>query len=375
MANNLDKLFSEAASLYRDGFAPRTLVERLKMSLRDAVYTKLKLDGYNFSLENSEKDILKVIHALDEENERFTRHNDLFSLEVALIKAHNSLSDNEPGAGAVVITQGNPVEPTANVSGSNASSNAIPDFNPNDRSAPAQGVQNSTSQGNAQNTPQPAQQNTAPTAQTGKAVSWNDVKKRANAQLKAFLMPGKARIEGSIVTIDFLEARHKFHFDQLKSRRDELRELVDDVLGKGYTIQLNGEGGNLTLKPDAADTVGGSAAGASPQIIQEKPQPAIESNSVSTSETTESEPETNNSDSENTETEETPLITTVNSDAPKPVKNKSEVEEVKPAKRSIKAPDTIPDDDFFDAKKIQKAEKKKLAAIPENDTIKVDDLD
>jgi len=377
MANKLNELFSEAASLYRDGFAPRTLVERLKMSLRDAVYTKLKLDGYSFELENPEKDILKVIHALDEENERFTRHNDLFSLEVALIKAHNSLSDNEPGAGEVVITQSSafttssatvspPAPNSASTSSNTKSDNKIADFNPNARNTPAQ---DSTSQDNSGS----AETSDPAPAQTGKSANWNDVKKRANAQLKAFLMPGKVSIEGSVITINFLENRHKFHFDQLKSRRDELRELVDDVLGKGYTIQLNGEGGNLTLKPDAADTIQSSAAGVSPQTTQAE-SPIVDEPNTDTSVKNESTIE--NSSIEETDSEDTPLITAVNIEASPTEATLSEIEkEPSKEKRSIKAPDTIPDDDFFDAKKPSKAKKQTLETISENDAIKIDDLD
>ena len=46
--------------------------------------------------EGGRDDLLRVVHALDDEMERFVRYDDLFSLEVALIKAGNVLAQNTP---------------------------------------------------------------------------------------------------------------------------------------------------------------------------------------------------------------------------------------------------------------------------------------
>ena len=67
---DLNTMFGEATSLYRDGFAPRSLAERLTLELRNALYTQVGLDE-GFSLSLGEDELLRVIHALDDEMERF----------------------------------------------------------------------------------------------------------------------------------------------------------------------------------------------------------------------------------------------------------------------------------------------------------------
>lgn len=94
-AGDLASLFAEASALYRDGFAPRTLAERLAAELRGALYARVGLGG-DFTLELGERDLLRALHALDDEMERFVRYDDLFSLEVALIKTLNALTHNVP---------------------------------------------------------------------------------------------------------------------------------------------------------------------------------------------------------------------------------------------------------------------------------------
>ena len=60
---DLEALFKEATHLYHDGFAPRSLNDRLKLTLRDALYGQVGLVGYNFKLDVSETDLLRLIHA------------------------------------------------------------------------------------------------------------------------------------------------------------------------------------------------------------------------------------------------------------------------------------------------------------------------
>ena len=142
---DLNTMLGEASALYRDGFAPRSLAERLTLELRNALYTQVGLDE-GFSLSLSEDDLLRVIHALDDEMERFVRYDDLFSLEVALIKAVNALSQNAPrpvAESASETTQGSqqgsqpqPAQPAPRPAPTTSAASDLPDFNPTGRPAP-----------------------------------------------------------------------------------------------------------------------------------------------------------------------------------------------------------------------------------------------
>ena len=242
---DLNTMLGEASALYRDGFAPRSLAERLTLELRNALYTQVGLDE-GFSLSLGEEDLLRVIHALDDEMERFVRYDDLFSLEVALIKAVNALSQNAPrlvmDSAAAENVQPAPSQPRPQPAPPPPKSNDLPDFNPTGRPAPVRPPMDTSA------TPaQPIPPSTPAAKPDRPKASWHTVQSRAGTQLKAFMLPAKADIEGADIFLRFADT-HKFHFTQLKTRQDELATLVRDVLGDGYTLHLEGPGERLTKK-------------------------------------------------------------------------------------------------------------------------------
>ncbi|MEJ2357711.1 MAG: DNA polymerase III subunit gamma/tau, partial [Deinococcales bacterium] len=85
---DLATLLDEADALYREGFSPRTLAEQLSRTLRDALVGSVKQEGFSLDIEDDA--LMRMIQALDDEMERFLRHNDLYALEVALIKGLNA---------------------------------------------------------------------------------------------------------------------------------------------------------------------------------------------------------------------------------------------------------------------------------------------
>lgn len=95
--DDLAALLRESNRMYQAGFAPRTVAEQLARHLREALHEKL---AGTPTLSLGEKQLLLALHALDDEQERFVRINDLYSLEVALIKTSNALSGNLPVASA-----------------------------------------------------------------------------------------------------------------------------------------------------------------------------------------------------------------------------------------------------------------------------------
>ncbi len=62
---------------------------------------------------------------------------------------------------------------------------------------------------------------------------------KANAQLKAFLIPARDETEGQHIHL-YYDETHKFHFEQLKRRQGELEALVGKVLGPEVKVHLHG---------------------------------------------------------------------------------------------------------------------------------------
>lgn len=205
-ARNVGELLSNAAALYQDGFAPRSLCHGLILALREVLYTKTGLTPDGPSLDLSEAELLRAIHTLDDEDARFVRRDDLFSLEVALIKVLNALSpatvpSSEPQTGPGEAAQPKLVQAIA--------------------AAPSEAAK--------------------PIRQAQGGPNWRDLLGQAGPQLKAFMMPAQADVDENRLTLTFPDS-HRFHFEQLKRRQAELEELVKSVAGNACTVVIQGPG-------------------------------------------------------------------------------------------------------------------------------------
>jgi DNA polymerase-3 subunit gamma/tau len=223
----LKSLLEESSSLYHDGFAPSSLAEQLIKTLRDALFVQVT-GNTGFTLQVAQDALLRLIHTLDDELEHFTRRDDLFALEVTLIKGINTLSGNSPAA-AVVSAPADAAPPVP--------ARALPDFDPHSRPAAAPIKSPAKSA--------PAAQAEAPTKTP--SLSWHAVKRAASAQLKAFLNPAQDKIDGHSIHLLFDE-RHSFHFNQLKARVDELIALIREVYGEPFDLTIAGPGESLQKK-------------------------------------------------------------------------------------------------------------------------------
>jgi len=269
---DLARLLPRAGDLYRAGFAPRTVAEQLGRTLRDRLHEALASGSAD------EARLVAVISALDGELERFNRRDDLYGLEVALIKA---AAAGRPGAVAAAPearedrrrpadrqAAGPPVpagrapspaqgtaEPrttqpeTAPASGTSPRAPAAEA--PQPEPAPPQEAQHGREE-----PVQPAAEPGVPAPDAGgegrRSFSWHAVRTAATPQLKAFLQPARAEEAGGVVTLEFDE-RYRFHYEQVLARRAELEELVARVAGPGYTLDLRGpRGGTQRRKPAAA---------------------------------------------------------------------------------------------------------------------------
>lgn len=281
--DDLPGLLEEAAELYRAGFAPRTVAEQLARGLRDALHEQL--EGRP-SLGLSEAALLRLLHALDEEQERFVRYDDLYSLEVALIKARNALTGNVPAPAGTEVAPGDtragadamprrgapasagaapaprPVAPPAAdpapapaagaATGAASAAAAEPDdevppFEPNRpaRRAPARAPAPDAAPADA------APVDAAAGAQERRSLSWHAVRGKAGPQLKAFLMPATATQDGDVLTLTYQDT-HAFHYNQLLQRRDELEALLEAEVGPGIRLVIDGPGGARAGGPKKA---------------------------------------------------------------------------------------------------------------------------
>ncbi len=227
---DLGKMLELAAELYHQGFAPSSLLMHLTKTMRDALANKV-LENDAFKLEIEQKDELRVIHALDDEMERFTRRDNLFGLELALIKAINTLTNNRPDE---------QVNKTQNQRAQNQSTKTaktiIADFDPSSKNRPTN--------------PRPAiKQAASPSQNKAESnISWYEVQKNAAVQLKAFLMPAQVTIDGKIITL-FYKSAHSFHYEQVLQREDSLLELVHKLYGNDVQLVIKAEGKVGKKKP------------------------------------------------------------------------------------------------------------------------------
>lgn len=304
LGGRLAVTLTAAGELYRAGFAPRTVAEQLGRALRDRLHAALQ-DG-----PQSEQDVLvRLIHALDEEQERFVRRDDLYSLEVAIIKAANAGAGITPG-GAPFHGQQVPVQMTTSTSAA-ASGSEVPAVEgtrtttedlpvreePDDGGAgPAEPAEPGppqphpetavapppTASGDPETSePRAAGRASAQAPASSKPFSWHAVRSAAAPQIKAFLQPAQVHEEGGVVTLEFGD-NWRFHHDQVVARREELETLIAKVAGPGYQVEVLGPRGTSggrkrPVRKARAEEAGPGDSGADaeePTAAQTAPVPA-----------------------------------------------------------------------------------------------------
>lgn len=277
-SHDLGGLLDEAASLYRAGYAPRTLAEQLARTLREAIHARLSGEAW---LELDEDELLRLLHALDDEQERFVRHDDLYSLEVALIKARNALVGNVPAAftldpsaaGQVMATSSEEQPHSARAVGS-ATAGRSPERRTVGASQPEQSSSErpagtSTAGRSAESHPTVASQKADPPPKVEEPhashaeqrssresvapapFSWHAVRSQADMRLKAFLAPVQVEQTQGELHVTFPDA-NEFHHRQLLMRLDAFKELLTTVAGPGLTVTVNGPAGSSRFATAAA---------------------------------------------------------------------------------------------------------------------------
>ena len=286
----LGQLLASAADLYADGFAPRTLAEQLGRTVRDALVARLRgHDDASIALEADEDALVRALHALDDQQERFVRRGDLYALEVTLIRAAAAMRA-APSAAVERVVSPDALEASAPRPAAGAAP-AAPRTEPD---AATDDVPSAVQRGVASKDPDvgdhagaaaagfdPNARPARPAARRASAassLSWHALLGQAGPQLKAFLLPAQARIEGDRLEIRYDE-RHAFHFGQLQRRERALYDLLDGAGGAHLEVLVEGPGGTLrrgggvaappparpTARPEHADAPERSPSVAAPQ--------------------------------------------------------------------------------------------------------------
>jgi len=259
-----DALLAEAGALYRDGFAPRTVAEQLGRTLRDALFAAVTGEpGPAVGL--GIDDLARAVEALDEASERFVRQNDLYALEVALLRVAASLGRERPAASEAAEPAAPGEEPVGPSPAPAAPGNgpapvtaatgtAVAAFEPNGGATAEPAPPRATTRepppaGGEARAPAAADGATRATAEPAHGggsraprFSWHPVMARAGTQLKAFLLPASAEVDAGTLTLRYDE-RHAFHFGQLRKREQELLQLLDDAGAAWLAVVIEGPGG------------------------------------------------------------------------------------------------------------------------------------
>ncbi len=256
--------------LYADGFAPRTVTERVKIALRDALHQQLGVGGLRPDEDAAPEGVLlKLIRALDEEDQRFARASDLIALEMAFTKAFMASQNTVSGAGGAdpaLAARVTAIERSLKDGGPRSSRSSAPDFDPTARvSRPVRSSEPRASEpeepvsstpdapGTPSQTPASALTRTPASRSSG---TWGDVVTRAKAQLKAFLREGRGDVLDGVVVITY-GAKHKWHAEQVAAKLADVHALVREVFGDGVDLELvmpDGSKKNSSTRTDLAST-------------------------------------------------------------------------------------------------------------------------
>jgi DNA polymerase III subunit gamma/tau len=253
-ATDWDALLGEAGTLYRDGFAPRTIAEQLGRTLRDLLLARLA--GGEGDAGGLDPDaLIRAIDTLEGNHERFVRQGDLYALEVVLLRVARSLqvAPSEPVAsppertGAsvrpVAAAEAAPVAASARPTRAAApASDDPPPFEPLERAKPAASARATPSS-------RPAAETGAQIgADEGEGFTWHHLMTRAPTQLKAFLQPAAGELDEGVLTLRYSE-RHAFHHTQLRKRETELLALIDELGGAPLEVVIEGPSGRDRHRP------------------------------------------------------------------------------------------------------------------------------
>ncbi len=252
-------MLAALGGLYQDGFAPRTVTERTKIALRDLLHAQLGIGVRPAHDPIPEVRLLKLIRALDEEDARFARASDLISLEMAFTRALLA-GDGSSGGGDSGNLEGRLSKLERQVQdggGATRTARTVPDFDPMSRARPTAAKEAGEMPQAATANDLPPRRPSTPAVSGGGAPSsgtWGDVILKAKPQLKAFLREALPNVGDNVLVLTY-GAKHKWHADQVASKLEELDQIVKNVFGDHFALELvlpDGSKKNSGIRTDTA---------------------------------------------------------------------------------------------------------------------------
>ncbi len=254
-------MLSALGGLYQDGFAPRTVTERTKIALRDLLHAQLGIGIRPQHDSIPETRLLKLIRALDEEDARFARASDLISLEMAFTRALLAGDESSGGGentGSLEGRLSKLEQQLRDGGGATRTARTVPDFDPMSRqSRPAAAVKEAPQAVVSDRTDVPPRPPTMAVASSSGAPSsgtWGDVILKAKPQLKAFLREAQPNVGDNVLVLTY-GTKHKWHADQVASKLEELDNIVKNVFGDHFALELvlpDGSKKNSGIRTDSS---------------------------------------------------------------------------------------------------------------------------
>ncbi|MFN3266009.1 MAG: DNA polymerase III subunit gamma/tau [Deinococcales bacterium] len=240
-AGETAKVMQSLGVFYADGFAPRTITERVKIALRDQLHNQLGL-GKRSEHAYGEAHLLHLIKVLDEEDSRFARASDLIALEMVFTKALVSPSEGTGVSPALESRVANLEKKVREAfqkvvaEGLRASGQQpiapIPDFDPMARTTRRPAAVPESEEAAAP-VVRPSAQTPPP---SGKG--WADVILKADLRLRAILKEAKAHLSADTLVIEYSSVKSKWHADQVANKLELVSALVQQVIGQGISVEL-----------------------------------------------------------------------------------------------------------------------------------------
>ena len=277
------RVMQSLTAFYSDGFAPRTITERVKIALRDQLHSQLGL-GKKSADSYGEIHLLRLIRALDEEDGRFARASDLIALEMAFTKA--MLAPEQESGGMVSpalesrvsnlekkVTEAfrKVVDEGLKISGQRPpSGNQVAEFDPTARTprrAPAPPVPEDDA-APFEVAPAPPAAPVRETVVPSSGKGWADVILKADLRLRAILKEAKGYLSGDTLIIEYGSAKNKWHADQVAGKLEELATLVRQVIGEDVGLELIMPDGTKKNSRIAHNPVVNTAPQAAARVVQ-----------------------------------------------------------------------------------------------------------
>ncbi len=299
-----NRVMQSLTAFYSDGFAPRTITERVKIALRDQLHSQLA-QVKELKESFGEAHLLQLIKALDEEDGRFARASDLIALEMAFTKALLAPEASREGGAVSPALESrvsnletqvrkvlkNVTDEALRASGQRPTS-SVPEFDPMARSPrrvpipPPVQAEEDTPPFETLPVVQPRVAQPSPPEEPKGAVGlngkgWADVILKADLRFRAILKEAKGSLGADTLVIEYSNPKNKWHADQVAAKLEELAILTRQVIGENIALELvmpDGSKKNSRGVPSPNLTAPQAAARVVPAVLETLQPPMLERN-------------------------------------------------------------------------------------------------